>query len=727
MPVRKNLNFPTLAAPRLEGAVARALPLIDRARVDATAIRLIPQRLPAGLTIAAGPRAKFQLARPSVIAFIDDLPGANWAHPCRYCLLDADRDEAPYEVIAAEFPPYLVEGEVELVEAKPARLPLARGEGLKFPAAIGRRAATPLGPIPGLQLAAGRRFALLYSGQSDARHLNDLEFLYRVLVDLYGYDPANILVANHDGTLNHNQVATRPLDAWPGDRTPYRIRVTHDGSRAGLAAAFEALRGRLRSGDSLLIHTNNHGGRDGDGNSYLCTREADASWGGYWASELGDRLAALPKIADLVVMMEQCFSGGFSAAVTGKSSAARTTFAAAAAADQVSWGGQDFDCFAEDWVAAIAGYEPTRRPLVFISDADQSGEVSAGEAFAYANDPRAKYAQDTPNFAEKPAGAGARSLVGQRIPPEFIDVASWGPGRLNIFVRGTDAALHHRAFGPSWSGWESLGGVILSAPKVVSWGPGRLDVFAVGTDQALYHRAFDGAWHPWESLGGQLKSAPEVVSWGPGRLDIFARGQDDALWHHWYQVGSGWGAWESLGGVITGQPEAVSWGPGRLDIFARGQDGALWHRWWSGAWGGWESLGGALTSDPSAASWGPGRLDIFARGQDGALLHRWWSGSWGGWEPLGGALTSQPSAIAWGPGRLDIFARGRDRGLDHLWYQGQWGSWESLGGIIVSTPEVVSWAAGRLDIFALGLDHAVWHRWWNGAWGGWESLGGVVA
>jgi hypothetical protein len=41
------------------------------------------------------------------------------------------------------------------------------------------------------------------------------------------------------------------------------------------------------------------------------------------------------------------------------------------------------------------------------------------------------------------------------------------------------------------------------AGPVVSRGPGRIDVFVSGTDHGLYHRAWDGtAWQPdYESLG----------------------------------------------------------------------------------------------------------------------------------------------------------------------------------------------------------------------------------
>jgi len=282
----------------------------------------------------------------------------------------------------------------------------------------------------------------------------------------------------------------------------------------------------------------------------------------------------------------------------------------------------------------------------------------------------------------------------------------------------------------SWGGWESLGGVLESPPRVVAWGPNRLDIFAVGTDSALWHRWWDGAsWGGWESLGGVLTSPPEVVSWGTNRLDVFALGTDHALWHRWWD-GTAWGGWESLGGVLTSPVCAVSWEPNRLDVFGLGEDHALWHRWWDGAaWGGWESLGGVLTSPPKAVAWGPNRLDVFGLGEDHALWHRWWDGTaWGGWESLGGVLTSPPEVVSWDENRLDIFAVGTDSALWHRWWDGaSWGGWESLGGVLESPPKAVAWSANRLDIFVVGTDSAMWHRWWDGAnWGGWESLGGVL-
>ncbi|HPJ29786.1 MAG TPA: beta/gamma crystallin-related protein [Methanothrix sp.] len=89
-----------------------------------------------------------------------------------------------------------------------------------------------------------------------------------------------------------------------------------------------------------------------------------------------------------------------------------------------------------------------------------------------------------------------------------------------------------------------------SAPAAVSWGPNRIDVFVRGSDNALWHRYWDGkTWQPWESLGmppsGGLASAPAAASRGPNKIDVFIRGSDEALWHRYWN-GSKWSDWESM-------------------------------------------------------------------------------------------------------------------------------------------------------------------------------------
>jgi len=49
-------------------------------------------------------------------------------------------------------------------------------------------------------------------------------------------------------------------------------------------------------------------------------------------------------------------------------------------------------------------------------------------------------------------------------------------------------------------------------PVACSWGPGRLDVFLKGTDTALWHKNYtNNVWSAWEPLGGLLTPSPAAV------------------------------------------------------------------------------------------------------------------------------------------------------------------------------------------------------------------------
>jgi hypothetical protein len=362
---------------------------------------------------------------------------------------------------------------------------------------------------------------------------------------------------------------------------------------------------------------------------------------------------------------------------------------------------------------------------------------------------------------------GVRSTIGTEagpvagaIRPSSSPMVAWASNRIDAFVLGTDRALYHKwwngsAWGPSVTGYETLGGVCTSVPQAVSWGPNRLDVFVTGTDSALYHKSWNGsAWGPsvggFDNMGGLCVGDPRAVSWGPNRLDVFVLGTNRALFHKWWN-GSSWApsvtGFENMGGVCIGQPEVVSWGPNRLDVFVLGTDRALYHKWWNGSsWSpsvtGYERLGGVCTSAPRVVAWGPNRLDVFVTGTDGALYHKWWNGSaWGpsatGFERLGGVCIGQPEVVAWGPNRLDVFVVGTDSGLFHKWWNGSaWSpsvtGFESMGGICTSQPRALAWGPNRLDVFVTGSDSALYHKGWNGsAWSasltGYEFLGGTIS
>ncbi|MBS0423729.1 MAG: hypothetical protein JSR71_04715 [Proteobacteria bacterium] len=74
------------------------------------------------------------------------------------------------------------------------------------------------------------------------------------------------------------------------------------------------------------------------------------------ASDFANTLATLPKHYCMMVMMEQCHAGGFNAPILAKSPATNTSVSSACLELNNSIGGAQFDPFARDWIAAIAGH-----------------------------------------------------------------------------------------------------------------------------------------------------------------------------------------------------------------------------------------------------------------------------------------------------------------------------------------------------------------------------------
>jgi len=274
---------------------------------------------------------------------------------------------------------------------------------------------------------------------------------------------------------------------------------------------------------------------------------------------------------------------------------------------------------------------------------------------------------------------------------------------------------------------DNLGGVNTSDADISSWGPGRLDIFARGSDGALWHRYWNyGSWGPWEKMPGpSIVGGPGAVSWDYGRIDVVARTNDaNNTLTHWYWNGATW-AYDNLGGVNTSDPDISSWSGNRLDVFARGSDGKLWHRYWNyGSWGPWGSRGGpTIVGGPGAVSWNPNRIDVVARTNDAnnTLTHWYWNGATWAYDNLGGVNTSDPDIASTGPNDLEIFARGSDGMIwQKTWNGFGWGSWTILGGPVVGGPGAVSWDEGvawdgeRIDVIARSTDvnSSLTHWYW---------------
>lgn len=345
------------------------------------------------------------IRRNTAFVLADLAPQCNWAHPCQWCLHDTDTGEL-YQKMDASFPPSQLRRNPERVEVFHAPVRLLDTQRMR----AHRRA----GIAPRLNALAnhpGQRYAILFSGDSNNRHVNDIEFLYRTLIDVNAFNPANIHVLNHDGTINYDGGPT-PVGNWPGDNTAYRMVVNGQGTRADFQATFATLAGQIRPEDLLFIHTNNHGAGPGDGvNDFcLCAYDAANDWVAYFVNDFVTDLGVLPGFDVLMVMMEQCRSGGFINPIINNTPARWTHVATAVQASDYSLSGANFDPFAEDWIAGIAGQYPNGGGLAQVVDTNGDGRISAAEAFAYAD--AVHHAGDTPTSNQTPAGAGAWIFLG---------------------------------------------------------------------------------------------------------------------------------------------------------------------------------------------------------------------------------------------------------------------------------------------------------------------------
>jgi hypothetical protein len=178
------------------------------------------------------------------------------------------------------------------------------------------------------------------------------------------------------------------------------------GTKAEFDAVVDELKGRIDGDDRLLIHTNNHGWYDANG-SFMSTYSGPS----HYASDFAAKLGELPAFGCLVVMCEQCASGGFIDPILGKSPASQTSVATACGPTVSSIGGADFDPFARDWIAGLNGYSPSGGTLSPDADDDDDGRVTAREAFDYADS--VHHPSDSPMFGQKNAG-GACTLTSPR-------------------------------------------------------------------------------------------------------------------------------------------------------------------------------------------------------------------------------------------------------------------------------------------------------------------------
>lgn len=375
-----------------------AIALVTRTQLGGslTGVRLYvdPRMMSAGEAVPTWRGEVFRAATAGWFIFIDRVPGANWEHSCSYVFVDAvSGGIRRFEAMA---PP---RSQPELLEITHGRDDPPPGISERELARFSKR----LGRLPRPVPARSGAWALIISGGGDpahnyARYWNDCAFIYRALVQYYGYPDDHIRVLISDGTdpaIDRNDGTSSPTDL-DGDGD---VDTDSPATLGDIRQVFGELASTLTPDDQLFIYTTDHGVLlSGD------RRCALVAWTGQLLTDdqMAACVAALP-CASITCCFEQCYSGGMidDLAADGRVIATACNF------NEVSYPmppDYTFDSFVYHWTSVVARQNPDGDPVD--SDANGDGVVSMREAFLYAqaND----HVGETPQYSSTPSDLGDR-------------------------------------------------------------------------------------------------------------------------------------------------------------------------------------------------------------------------------------------------------------------------------------------------------------------------------
>ncbi len=360
-------------------------------------------------------------------AFVDDVPRANWEHPCRYVFVS--EDATSFAVLYKMMPPRLR----SRATSEAIRLsPIAEAQGEchnhaeSLDAVTGKVYAYANSLVPNiLSYSTGdksKSYFVLISGGIDPenngiRFWSDTAMMYSTLTKKYGVSKDNIFVYISDGTSSGKDAN---LSGW---NSPVLVDSPRDldgdgssdvdgaASSSVISGAFAALRSSLTANDQLWVFITSHGGPDGEQgpNNHDCTASLFSSDGSDQFTD--DQLASWTSgfKCPVAFLIETCFSGGF---VDDISKTANRVIATACNHNEYSWGitpsdvttvwdnvgyTRAYNTFSAPFIAAIRGWKPASYSNYgypwsdgnsVSSDANGDGLVSFSEAndYACAND-----------------------------------------------------------------------------------------------------------------------------------------------------------------------------------------------------------------------------------------------------------------------------------------------------------------------------------------------------
>jgi hypothetical protein len=312
----------------------------------------------------------------SWLFFVDEIPLANWGHRCKYIFVNNINGES--NTADMYMPPKITYG-YEIVNRV---IPSYKSNKNDLFTITRQRDI----------ISTNTEYAVIISGGIDsaynfARYWNDCSAIYQVLVNIYGYNRNKIFVLMANGSLsyyNENNQFFPICEVYPddldGDDTD---DIQYAATANNISIVFDSLSRIMTPFDNLFIFVTDHGNRGSTINL----------WNSHMTKEqFAAEINKVSFVNTINICMEQCFSGGFTSALSGN----RRVITTACASNENSWQMSNnlYDEFCYHWISAVAGFTPTG--ITINADYDNNGFVSMKEAFIYAQTNDSK--NETPQY-----------------------------------------------------------------------------------------------------------------------------------------------------------------------------------------------------------------------------------------------------------------------------------------------------------------------------------------
>lgn len=306
----------------------------------------------------------------SYLFFVDEVPYGNWAHSCKYILVNSSNGSITN--ISADMHPNLED------------YTIIKETSIDYNSVI---MSPNFSKYPQESKACDNnesQYAVIIGGGTSkydnyARYWNDCSFIYKTLIHTYGYKKSNVYVLMSDGQnpgadlSTANGFSSSPLDL-DGDNI---ADIGYATTKQNISNVFNELSTKMNAGDNLFIYTIGHGNYDEERGSFL------ALWDSVkiFANDLLTEINKINYQCIVNVVMGQCNAGGFSNWLNNRINTV-STFAATQDYPSDAYSTFSFDIFVYLFTSAINGRDYFDN--IVDADINNDGEVSMHEAFIYA-------------------------------------------------------------------------------------------------------------------------------------------------------------------------------------------------------------------------------------------------------------------------------------------------------------------------------------------------------